>query len=585
MAKKLISYDDTKPGLGLPDAVAGKLDNRFDRVDVAPTGTLEGDKAAVIAAAQQAAAVGRKTVRLAPGHYLLDGLTPGDIEDRYLVGDGATVSPTSWVYPFASADMITSVSNKSRQSGGRGRIAFEVDDGLRLHWTSLFPLCKRLGITMGTAWHTANGEKWIHEAYRHGWEIIAHLPEDITATVHRNNGDLDAKAKASLDAVVGITGNPKNVGFVYPQHVRDLDTDRILSKYFTRGRGRGVAEFYPRDSGHPWLTSAKAVDPEITTGHMSQNLKNILSRVAATDSQMVFYIHWSQPNIDAGHPQALTEIVEYSRDLGIEIVNPGQVWQRREVIEDRYFEDTSRWATGGIASWDETQAYHGGRSVKFQAPEAALGTGHIQTLPVELPHRTGMFAVYRASFRRKNAEITGIGLGNGLRFEFAGNRRVMTGDNHSPVTAKGTSRRWPKLGGDGKFTAAEWMREQDLIYIPASFVSGSFRLSITNLPAGQVMNVDEIQIQHLGWATQAGSGVTLAGTANTFVELPIPSIADLVQDVSISSPTAGAVSLTPYSDNGFIVKSSNAADVTQKVFVSYLPGLPFAEGSLVAEGA
>ena len=40
MAKKLISYDDEKPGLGLPDVVEGKLNDAFSRIGVAPTGTL-----------------------------------------------------------------------------------------------------------------------------------------------------------------------------------------------------------------------------------------------------------------------------------------------------------------------------------------------------------------------------------------------------------------------------------------------------------------------------------------------------------------------------------------------------------------
>src|SRR5699024_7614015 len=104
MAKKLISFDDTKPGLGLPDVVEGKLNGPFSRIDVAPTGTLEGDKTAVIAAALAAKNAGRLEVTMAPGLYRLDGVTVADVHGRYLVGDGVTFTPGSFVYPFRTGE-------------------------------------------------------------------------------------------------------------------------------------------------------------------------------------------------------------------------------------------------------------------------------------------------------------------------------------------------------------------------------------------------------------------------------------------------------------------------------------------------
>lgn len=183
---------------------------------------------------------------------------------RYLVGDGVTFSPGSFVYPFNTAEIAT-ISNNSSRSTGQGRIAIEIDDSLMNHWTHIFPACKKLGITMGTAWHTDFNSKWIPEAHRHGWEVIAHMPYDLDwRTVPL--AEVEAGAVSCLNAIEAAIGTREGIGFVYPRHNRNSETDRVLSKYFTRGRGHNHPTIYKRGEGHPWMTTAFFLDPPFASG-------------------------------------------------------------------------------------------------------------------------------------------------------------------------------------------------------------------------------------------------------------------------------------------------------------------------------
>src|SRR5690606_33926318 len=161
------------------------------------------------------------------------------------------------------------------RTGGRGLISIELDDALYQHWSMLFPVTKELGIPMSSAWHTANGERWIKEAHRHGWEIMSHLPSNLNAVTLLADGTLDAYAQESLDAVRAITG-AERVGFVYPAHNRSLETDRVLSKYYSFGRGLAESRATPANTPNPWLTTAFFLDTHFTGGGVAQAVKDLL---------------------------------------------------------------------------------------------------------------------------------------------------------------------------------------------------------------------------------------------------------------------------------------------------------------------
>lgn len=366
------------------------------------------------------------------------------IRSRYLVEDGMTFTETSWVYPFGTSD-LAGLSAKSGRSDGRGRIAIEVDDGLDVHWFRLFPLTKALGITVGTAWHTGQDTTWIAEAFRHGSEVINHLPENITATEYLANGTLEAAVTSRLAKTMAQIGADKGLGFVYPRHIRSIETDRVLSKYFTRGRGVSGGVIYERGAGHPWLNTAQFLDPNFAGGVVSAVLKDNLRKVPA----MVFYMHLAFGNADS-QIQALTEFIALAREQGIEVVNPGQIWGDTNLITDSYLEDTAQWSLGTNMAWDTTQKYHGTRSVKYTHP----GTGNSgatlvrqATRKSSLTPRPGMFSVHRMSVRIKTGGGSTAGDRNGMFFGTQSEYRTINGGD--PVIPAGGSTMPPLMPAAG----------------------------------------------------------------------------------------------------------------------------------------
>lgn len=547
-----------------------------------PAGSIEGDTAAVLAACTAAETVGRSTVTMAPGHYLLDGLTVTDIKSRYLTGDGVTFSKNSWVYPFQTTDNATLSANRGRTTG-HGRIAIEVDDALLDHWHYLFPATKNLGITVGTAWHTDNGSKWVAEAHRHGWEVIAHLPENITAPVYNAAGALDAMALSCLAKIEGEIGTRENIGFVYPQHVRDLETDRILSKYFTRGRGKGEFELYRDDSGHPWLTSAYPLDSNFAGGVMSATLKKLIRQVATLGGATVFYMHLHSGNY-ATQISALTELVGECRRLGIEIVNPGQIWGDRNIVEDPYLNKPSSWLLGQAATLDSTVKYHGANSVKVTTPGASVGTGSARSAdPVQVPTRPGMFSAWRASVRyRTTADIQVTANGQGFLWSPSLRRRNLDGTTTMPTVAT-ASVAYPEVGTT--IPAGEWVRLQSLIYIGPEIDRIYTGLAVQNIAAGSPpVWMDEIKMEHVDWVSSVTYETTLIGTGNAWLRTSIPNTENYNTQIIPATPPAGQIYVSSIAANSMILKSTNATD-TMKVKVIITPGSSYGSLTLTSAGA
>lgn len=197
---------------------------------------------------------------------------------------------------------------------------------------------------------------------------------------------MESVIEADLDNIEAQIGTREGIGFVYPQHLRSDETDRVLSKYFTRGRGVAGPHIYPQGAGHPWLTTARYLDSEFTGGTVSDAVKRDLQQIAATNGQMVFYMHMDGSNA-ASQISSVTEFVMLARELGIDIVNPGQIWGNRNMVPDPYVAKTTNVTVSGIATVDTTKAYHGSRSIKLTTG-ATPGIGAVILGPMELTTRS-----------------------------------------------------------------------------------------------------------------------------------------------------------------------------------------------------
>lgn len=530
--------------------------------DVEPVGTIEGDKAAVIAAALAARDAGELTVRLSDGDWKLDGLTVSDIYDRYLLLERGTVTPGSYVYPWRPHEWAQR-SGFTRGRSGSGRIAIEVDDAILTQWTSLFPLTKKLGIPLSVAWHTGLANtQWIPEAHRHGWEIMSHLTDNIRSTDALADGTLEQLARESCNAVKAVVGEDVPIGFVYPQHVRSAETDAIMRKYFDRGRGVGGTKSYPRHVPHSWLTVAKPLDANFTGGVVAEDVRRTLRKIAASDGQMVFYMHWGQTHIDSGHPAALESMVKYARELGIEITTSGQIWGDANLVDDPYFTRPGDWTSTNPANFlIAGETWHGDNALKITGSGTFLSPNRsiVKSQP-------GMMTKIRCSFRRKNtAEVSFSPGQNGVR---AGGtiayRQKGTGLRNTSAIAFGSD-----FALSGTVSPGEWVEEDCVFYVHPAVEEIGTGLATQNLASGELL-VDELRYEVEGYRQSWVGTATLAGTASVLV---YPQIVDLDTKFRVKieseAPLRGALNVSINATR--ILLSSTVAADRQKVLITITP--------------
>ena len=557
------------------------LSSTYAAYDVTPPGTAD-DKARIIAAATAAAAAGRDVLRIAPGTYVATGLTVADISSLYVVGDGVTLTG-AWVYPFTTAELAGLSATATAARGGNGAVAFEVDDSLPEHWTDLFPLSKELGITFGDAWITGISAPWVTEAARHGWEFMWHGVDTTNLTAY-TEAQLEAAIETGLTTMEAALGTRKDLGMVYPQHARSYETDRILSKYFTRGRGIADTTIYPTSPGQPWLTAAWATDPSLAGGVVSAALKERLRNVARTDGRAVLYIHFNNAT-KATQSAGLRELIPFIRSLGIQIVNPSQVWGPRNIAADPYDTESSRWTPSGHATRTTDAAYHGDHSFVVTTPAAASGTGTVwSAVPYSVSPCPGRFSVWRASFRyRADSEITTTGVLQGIRFLAGATLRTVDGASTTTLPGTGATPFLPAFPGT-TIPAAQWVRVGELIYLEPATVAVSVAVSVQNLAAGSVpLYLDEFKVERLDEVSSVTYTATLNGVANVYVSTGVPNLSRQTIHITPKAAIAGRVSYT-LNANLIALKSSDAADKAQ-VSITILPGSSYADATLPATGA
>lgn len=399
--------------------------------------------------------------------------------------------------------------------GGRGMIAITVDDGHPHQFEDLLPISKRMGFPMGVAWHHglfADQASMVAKAHAAGWEIQSHLSDNTGAT-NLTESQLRADAAASVSAIAAITGgDPENIAFVYPQHLRNAETDRILSEYFIYGRGRANLGTNTQ-GGHVWMVGASALDTSYydTNGVLTEAARKRLRDVAANDAREVFYIHYQRSPVYQGVPKALENFVSYARELGIQIVRPSDVRGNRRML--------SRWLRPGDwtlpagVEFTSERSYGGGQALKITTPSS--GTYHGFTFFDQLtraPHSPGRFSVIRTSLRYSaDADIVtqNIAVSSGIRWAPSVFERLSDAVG-SGETASGT----PPFKEGGVIPAADWRRIDFITALPPSVSSYRARFVLGQLAAGSApLYIDDLQIEVIDTAGSLSTEVTLEAAA------------------------------------------------------------------------
>lgn len=526
---------------------------------IEPTGTVEGDKAAVIAAALAAKNAGEETVYLADGNWLLDYLTPTDIHDRYLVMEHGTFSINSWVYPFKPDEWVRR-TRTTPNTGGRGRIAIELDDTTANHWRYVFPVAKRLGVPITVAWHMEDSTSgWVHEAYRHGWGIMSHLPGNYRATEMLANGTLDNLAQQSLDAIHGIIGDDLPVGFVYPQHIRSAETDEVLKKYYTWGRGRNTPTLYRKDMPNPWLVSSTSLDTYFMEDGITSDLKRLMREIAKNDSQLSCYFHVAYSNYER-QQRCLEEFVRYGQALGIEFVTSDQLYADNNLIEDPYLSgDAWSITRSPAAGFTTDESYHGGRSALMASPPDARGHPQLATSQqAHIPTKPGFFTKLRVSYRIKNddpatfsSSTQGVMLSGIMSFrEFMGGR--VQESSYLSLTGN--------VVPAGTIPSGDWVEYTQDIYVQPTVETIRFSLLAQNLNAGNSFHVGEFRVTNMGWVREYTTTATLTGTTNVLVRLPMGKFDMCKMQVVPGKVMRGDLSVEVVGGTGLRIRSTSAAD-------------------------
>ena len=570
------------------------------RLGADPTG-VKDSKAAFIAAAQLAVAMGSKIITVRPGLYRCPGLTVDDILDCYLVGDGikfvqGTVQATvTGIYPFTLEEWSRRGNAEAATAPTRGVVGIELDDALAIHWRDVFPLFKEMGVTFGVVWPVENGAIWIKEAYRHGFEIIAHGLQNEKYHL-LTQAEIEANANTMLDAVEGVTGHRDNVAFVYPQHSRNEQSDEVLRRYFSRGRGGASSTVYPYNAGHGWLISANPAGTEYSGGELSDRFKYWLQQLAATNGRALIYLHYITMN-DTTSLASLRKIIEYCQYLGIRIARPSDVVGNTQLISDPFFEKSfgERWATQSGNTMNTTlstdEAYWGSQCLKGE------NTGGNQSLAI-YPRPTTLwrirnaqngFSLYKFKIRRKHGAYQvfshqsltftlqqyGINLASGGSGLSYGNASVgATLVDELGLRPAGANAGVTIPATDG------WQVFERIVAIDSSVTEFLPGITSASMAGSPPLYYDDFTVEYLCSVPTLSFRVGLNGTDDVRIFAGLSRPGNVKATATPRGAVAGNVILSHSSSSMWHLRSTNATD-TAEVDIVFTPSglygdLPFA---------
>ncbi|WP_138436508.1 polysaccharide deacetylase family protein [Marinobacter shengliensis] len=518
---------------------------------------------AFIDAATYAQQHGHKYVFAEPGIYYTPDLLASEMHDLYVVGDGVFFTCTDiWSDQRGHAQILALSEleyqhglawNSKSSSETRGVIAFEFDDATWTQFAVLPHIFKKYGVVYGVAWHTAGGQDgWIREMHRHGFEIMAHSPDNTSAPT-LTKAELEQRAQADLTAISAITGRDDNVHFVYPMHSRNDLTDNVLSQFYVSGRGLESSHVMPRSSAGSWLCSAIGLDAR-TTDQIKQAIKDAWQN----DSLLVIYGHGYPFGAQADR---IEEIVNYAAGLGVKITSPCNVKTPPVRHFSRYFKDTSEWALGSGAVWDATtSAPEGVRSIRAESTGTGFSGFSFNTSAFFQCRSQKAYSHYRLSFLYKSVDpITASSLwGLGVRATYR--RLISSGQNTSGASVNHLCiPTLPAADFDNKVTLD--------VYVPNRIAELRIGLAGTNIAEPFDIYFDDFRCEKIGEVNQPAvnayvderisSAVFIGGAAENRISVG-----------GATDPLEGPVYLQNYSSQAYLVpRSSSANDAGKEVVV------------------
>lgn len=538
--------------------------------------------AAFIAAAAYATQQGVDFIVCPSGTYHCPGMTSDDMSGVYIVGDGVSFTPTTYVAAFSVIDWV----NRSAEGPptGRGMIAIEVDDSYPSEWQYLFPVAKGLGIPMGsaviTSKYTAGNAPWLKEMFRHGWELLSHTDTHAdlsTATTEQ----VHTECATSLAILQSITGKDE-VAFVYPGHLRTVATDRICRLYFTSGRGLSITQSQHVAAPQPWLLTSMLLDTilsDVGTAEETEFTEDFLQRldgIATGNQSQLFLMHFQTGDAtDQKKLLGLRKLVAHCKARGIRIVRPSELYPSTQLVRNPHA--NAAWElTGTGIELDATTGFFAGKSIKYLNAAKANFHFHAPNVPIRVA-RPGHFAVVKASFRYKAPNDVTIDSGYGLQWLLEGDQRKFTSagasDSTLALAATAWSRFWPASGTIIP-AAADWTLVESVLLIPPQLVSFKPVMNGVNITAPNGIWFDEIRCELVDYITSRTIVTTINGTSQRKV---YPGIHSDYYGV-VASPQSvhtGPIRLAP-SSNVCYLYSASAGD-TGAIALTFFP-----KGSYVA---
>jgi peptidoglycan/xylan/chitin deacetylase (PgdA/CDA1 family) len=476
--------------------------------------------AAFIAAAAYATSQGVDFIVCPAGTYHCPGMTCDDMGGVYIVGDGVTFTPTTYVAAFTVRDWVE--RSAEGPPAERGMIAIECDDAYPSEWQYLFPLSKELGIPLGsaviTSKYTAGNAPWLKEMHRHGWELLSHTDtHDSLATATAE--EIHTECATSLAIIQAITGKDK-VAFVYPGHERNVASDMICRNYFTNGRGLSITHSHHSSAPQQWLLTSTALDTILSDvgaaaeTEFTEAFLQRLDSIATGNQSALFFMHFQSGDAtDQKKLLGLRKLVAHCKARGIRIVRPSELYPSTQLIRNPHA--NAGWTLNGTGlSLDETTGYFAGKSIKYV--NASAGNFYFKhNVPIHIA-RPGHFAVVKASFRYKAPSDVTVGAGLGLSWLLEGDQRKFTAagasDSSLALSATAWTRLYP-LTGTTIAAAADWTLVEAILLIPPELISFKLVLNGNTITAPDGIWFDELRCELMDYVTSRTIVTTINGTS------------------------------------------------------------------------